>query len=1273
MSSDSDRDPVEALAEEFLERKRLGENPTLEEYCARHPELAEDIRDLFPALLLIEHAKPLSHEDSEEPTPDLRGVGLQENVGEYRILREIGRGGMGIVYEAEHQQLGRRVALKILSQPLVRDGKSLERFRREARAAARLHHTNIVPVFEVGQAGDLAYYAMQYIQGHGLDQIIKELQQQRSGDRPPGKNHAAGEVALARSLWSGQFQPKDFHEPSPESPATVRVDMSAMDPSPISSSIMLHGRLDSPESVSARGTRASRSDRWHYYRSTAQIGQQVASALAYAHAHGIVHRDIKPSNLLLDLAGVVWVTDFGLAKTDDDDLTRSGDVLGTIRYMAPERFRKECDPRADIYALGMTLYELLALKPAFQATDRLKLIDVVCHTEPAPLRSLDRHMPRDLETIILKATDKNPKTRYVSAEEMAEDLRRFLDDEPIQARRLTLAERFARWVRRHPGVAALSAVIALLLLSVALVSGISAARFRRDAEENARLAEQKEQQRRKAVAARRDAEQQRQEAVVARQQSEQRSAGGFLRTGIDLSRRGFPAEGLASMLLGLEAAQAGQAPHLEQVIRVNLQAWQTHLIPERARFRHERWIWDVAFSPDGTRVATASKDTFIKIWDRRTGKLLGRPLKHRYPVWSLCFTPDSQTLISGSGAQKGKGGEINFWEVRTGKRIGDPLVLEASLNKILLSPDGQVLLSYHPQGRIGPYSAGDVQLWDVKSRRPIGSLFQPRRRTVSMAFTPDGSKVLTGGADGLVRAWSSRTAREVGVFQVPGLPPTTKEQFHAIVQVLPLPDGEGLLTGHFVIKQGQPAPVNRALLWNPDTGKPLALAMSLPGLCKELALSPDGQRIAAGVILPTPGEDGKPMGAALLFDAQGKPIHGLLIHPKPVWSVAFSPDSRLLATGCEDALLRFWEVNTGQRIHSGVPHNGTIRAVVFSPDGSQVATAPAGGYPESVLCDVPYQAVERLPPPPEHLGAVLALSEDGRRAALVQENGTVHLWDWQEGKPVGFPLPHPTPVLCAAFDARGERLFTSSAEGLWVWNVQTGKPVGPIHNPDLVAFALVPSQVGRTLLAVSRANRFLSVWRVDGEVVKECEPSLRLPQTRVATISDDGRLIASSSMRDPLVRLWDTATGKPRPVTLRVPDRMSVLAFSPDGQQLVTGCINGFARVWDVPTGNPVGRALLHSTAVSRVRISPEGDVVAIGCVDGNIYLYDMSTGLPLGPALGQPGPIRHLLFLGDGRLLRVGARNRARIWTLSRPREGSVAELRAWLRLEEEHGKVPR
>jgi tRNA A-37 threonylcarbamoyl transferase component Bud32 len=353
-ASTSGPDLFNRLADEFAARYRRGERPPLSEYTDQYPDLAEEIRELFPALVAIEQfgtgadaaTGPVSaRPEATRPIP--------ERLGDYRIVREIARGGMGIVYEAVQESLGRHVALKVLPQQRLSDPRQLERFRREARAAAMLHHTNIVPVFGVGESDGVHHYAMQYIRGQSLDDVLREVKRLR-GVKPvgPASSDVPGhDPALAASVAievvSGRFAGQTgavaetksvtaSHPPPPgELPATT-ADGEGSDPSSSTSSI-----------VGQSGSL--------YYRSVARIGVQAAEAIAYAHQHKVLHRDIKPSNLLLDLRGTVWVTDFGLAKAEGTDvLTQTGDIVGTLRYMAPERFRGEADARSDVYALGLT-------------------------------------------------------------------------------------------------------------------------------------------------------------------------------------------------------------------------------------------------------------------------------------------------------------------------------------------------------------------------------------------------------------------------------------------------------------------------------------------------------------------------------------------------------------------------------------------------------------------------------------------------------------------------------------------------------------------------------------------------------------------------------------------------------------------------------------------------------------------------------------------------------------------------------------------------------
>src|SRR6516165_557647 len=489
MSSSSDpRNPVEVLAEEFLERKRKGEKPTLREYRDRHPDLAAEIGELFPALLLMEDLGESSGAASAAPTGDgTAAVAVAtrlQRLGDYRILREIGRGGMGVVYEAEQESLGRRVALKVLSASSLLDPKQVRRFEREARAAARLHHTNIVPVFGVGCQDGHHYFVMQFIAGLGLDVVLEDLRRLRrakSAADPAavlvpevGRDAGPTAAAVARSLLSGRFAGDG---PIPLG-ATVTDSGAGEDgaaPPPIAAAAR---PAADPSAVALPGSSelsASDPDR-RYYRSVALIGIQVAEALEHANRQGVLHRDIKPSNLLLDGRGNVWVADFGLAKTGEaDDLTHTGDILGTIRYMAPERFAGRCDARSDVYSLGLTLYELVALRPAYEASDRHALIERVLHEEPERLNRRAPGVPRDLETIIAKASAREPAGRYATAGALAEDLRRFVEDRPIRARRVSAAERLARWCRRNPVVTGLTAAVAISLIATGVGVGLGMA------------------------------------------------------------------------------------------------------------------------------------------------------------------------------------------------------------------------------------------------------------------------------------------------------------------------------------------------------------------------------------------------------------------------------------------------------------------------------------------------------------------------------------------------------------------------------------------------------------------------------------------------------------------------------------------------------------------------------------------------------------------------------------------------------------------------------
>lgn len=482
---DEPRDPVEELAEEFLQRRRRGEHPSVAEYAETHPGLAERIRNLFPALLVLEDLGSESAETSALGGSARSSREAPQRLGDFRIVREIGRGGMGVVYEAVQESLGRRVAVKVLPEFYSSSPRALRRFHREAQAAARLHHTNIVSVFGVGEHEGRHFYIMQYIEGRSLDRVLAELKTGRCGTAPamepaepsdPSTPNTPNDLLGAdviQALLRGGFEsvsPRPSVDSAGQRQAAARSGETA-------------GPSDAerPDPPVAQTERMPRGDDARlagkfgpsYWRSVAGVGAQAAFALHFAHRQGTLHRDVKPGNLMLDEQGAVWITDFGLAKlTDQDDLTHPGDVVGTLRYMAPEQLEGNVDVRSDVYSLGLTLYELLTLRPAFNETSRHRLLRQVSQQDPPRPRALQAGIPADLETIVQKAIARDPACRYQIAGELGEDLQRFLEDRPIRARRTSPWEHGWRWCRRNPVTAGLSVTAVVLL--VALAAGASA-------------------------------------------------------------------------------------------------------------------------------------------------------------------------------------------------------------------------------------------------------------------------------------------------------------------------------------------------------------------------------------------------------------------------------------------------------------------------------------------------------------------------------------------------------------------------------------------------------------------------------------------------------------------------------------------------------------------------------------------------------------------------------------------------------------------------------
>jgi WD40 repeat protein len=933
------------------------------------------------------------------------------------------------------------------------------------------------------------------------------------------------------------------------------------------------------------------SNRRAYYRSVAQIGVQTASALSYAHARGIVHRDIKPGNLLLDTTGNVWVTDFGLAKTGDAGMTHTGDILGTIRYMSPERFRGQCDVRADVYALGMTLYELLTLKAAYVSGDRLKLMELIRSSEPASPRSIDARIPRDLETIVMKAIDKDMRRRYQSVDEMWEDLQRFVNDEPIKARRVSQAERLWRWCRRNPAVASLMALVALLLVCSAVGTGLWAVSADNAAQREKTAADR---EREAAAQSEHSAELAKQQADRATREAD-RSRHLLYVSDLNLAQQAWVTgdTGGALALLDRQVPHDGQDDlrgfEWRYLWRL-CQDGSRQTLPGHTRIPGRvRLTAGIAFSPDGQSLATSGGNGGeVRLWDVATqrhvrivgggvgcvafaadGKTLAflnggavwlwdvaarcerdilQVPKPRSNPWAVSLALSSANLLAVGCSD----GTIHTWDLATRQAVGSPLEGHTdSIPQVAFTPDGRTLAFAGPNAK--------VHLWDVAARRLITALEGHSAYVHSLAFSPDGKLLASASNDATIRLWDTAAQRQV------------KRLW------------------------GQ-----RTALTSVTNSRPL----------QSLAFSPNSATLATG------GADGtirlwdvKTMEAAVLLRG----------HTAAVRAVAFAPDGRSLVSGSEDGTIKVWDVAPGPDPDTLKGHKSNLSSLAFSDDGKILAVADS--LDQTVkLWDLASRQVTDLKGHTAQLGR-LAFAPGGRTLACTDHGGTVRLWDVVGKKqigefrssPAGMPLGSPAvPLGSTAFSPDG-RLLAAGCLGFYtvnVWDLTTGQRVADLQPGYGYRAQFSPDG---TLLATSSTTTVqlwdVATWQNVGFLSGHTAEVLSFAFAR------DGRTLAVGTA-DGTLCVWDLAQKRQVASRRGHMSNIEFVAFSPDGRRLATCGADGTARIWDVALLQEVAVLTGHDGPVNCLAFSPDGNTLATASADATVRLWHAP---PLAAAPHEP------------------------------------------------------
>lgn len=1222
--SDDPKAVVELIGSEYDLRGGEDSGISAQSYLNRFPQYRQDLESHFKDKTPIPGRRKAA--DNQTPLPQTieldasavlrperragrrREITLDKvQVPGYQIIQELGRGGMGVVYEARDLRLGRLVALKMILAGAHAGPDELARFRTEAEAVARLQHPNIVQIHHIGEYDSRPYISLEFVSGGSLAQHM-------------------------------------------------------------------NGKPIAP-------------------RQAAELVETLARAVEHAHRQGILHRDLKPANVLLQDGpevpsggfGTPKLTDFGLAKKIDPGAqkTQTGAVVGTPSYMAPEQAGGKSvrvGAGADIYALGAILYEMLTGIPPIRGETPLDTMLLILSEEPVPPSQLQRSVPRDLETICLKCLEKDPARRYASAQALADDLHRYLDQLPIQARPTSSWERLVKWSKRRPAVAALIAVTILAFVAGLSASLMVAQSWANIAAGEKKLALAEKQGREEASAKEKLAEKNHAKAEEARAKAE---ANLYVHR-IALADREWLANHVdraEQLLLKSKITAPGMTDHRD---------WEWHYLRRLCRQASANYqapgALSVAVAPRSSpfyQAASCPDERVVKVWDVKTGKVL-LTLPDAGPVAAI--SPDGKYLASAELAM-GEYGEllentaaaVKVWELPSGKIVANLTGHKGPVLALAFHMNGNQLASGSMDGTIRIWTlekAECISDWKAYAKTPADEAVWVE----SLSFGENGTRIASAGSDGRIKVWDVRSKEEVRIFQEVaepgirgrGMDPAKGGSLEINPFELPkeriprdpsmrsskgkdpsMKSSKGKSDEHEREKpqnrtttapqsgpfRGRSYPSSDKVafgdkpskIFNPDTGETvLTLRGQLHNLYS-VAYSADGKVLAA-----SRGNNVK----VWSFDKsrEGLTLRG---HTDTVRSVAFDATGKYLVTASYDRSAKVWSLETGEEIATLRGHNAPVNSAAFisntrvvsaSWDGSVkvwditrsgestvfhhhqdyargLSCSPSGSWASAgadmmvAVLDPTTGKVQTIPSGHKQNINALAFSPDSAKLASAGYDGTIRLLDMEQKKETAVWTGHEGLVYRVVFSPDGTRVASAGQDGtVRIWDVATGKQVLRIDGHSGRVFGVAYRPDGK-VIASAGDDRIVRLW--DPATGKQLQ-TLEGHENDISNLvfSQDGTQLATSSL-DRTARIWDVVSGKLRWTLQGHAETVLAVAFTPDGKRLATCSNDRTVKLWNTASGQEVLALRTQGVEILNVAFDPDGNRLAASGVDGSIRIWD--------------------------------------------------------------------